>query len=96
MSFTIRAGEALIALSFDDGQMLNKLTTKSTQPNGSHLVFDVSHHASRVARAQYDNAVEAWVEAGWAQVGRLCRFFDEIGMKGLNYPAPTGQQPDPG
>jgi hypothetical protein len=34
----------------------------------------------------HDNAVEAWGEAGWAQVGRLCRFFDVMGMKGLDCP----------
>lgn len=38
---------------------------------------------SRIAGEQYDNAVEAWGEAGWAQVARLCRFFDEVGMRGL-------------
>lgn len=51
---------------------------------------------SRIAGEQYDNAVEAWGEAGWAQVGRLCRFFNEVGMKGLDCPAPTGPPPDPG
>lgn len=45
--------------------------------------------ASRVAGERYDNAVEAWGEDGWAQVGRLCRFFDEMGMKGLNCPPPA-------
>lgn len=43
---------------------------------------------SRIAGELHDNAVEAWGEAGWAQVGRLCRFFDEMGMKGLDCPAP--------
>ena len=51
---------------------------------------------SRVAGERYDNAVEAWGEAGWAQVGRLCRFFDEVGMKGLSCPAPEVRPPDPG
>ncbi|MNS13808.1 hypothetical protein D3C72_454090 [compost metagenome] len=41
---------------------------------------------SRIAGEQHDNAVEAWGEAGWAQVGRLCRFFNEVGMKGLDCP----------
>jgi hypothetical protein len=43
---------------------------------------------SRIAGELHDNAVEAWGEAGWAQVGRLCRFFDEMGMKGLDCPSP--------
>ncbi len=43
---------------------------------------------SRIAGELHDNAVEAWGEAGWAQVGRLCRFFDEMGMRGLNCPPP--------
>lgn len=50
---------------------------------------------SRIAGEQHDNAVEAWGEAGWAQVGRLCRFFDEVGMKGLDCPAPE-TRPKPG
>ncbi|MNE15110.1 hypothetical protein D3C80_1080110 [compost metagenome] len=42
---------------------------------------------SRIAGEKHDNAVEAWGEAGWAQVARLCRFYREMGMKGLNCPA---------
>ena len=44
---------------------------------------------SRIAGERYDNAVEAWGEDGWAQVGRLCRFFDEMGMKRLSCPPPS-------
>lgn len=47
---------------------------------------------SSIAGELHDNAVEAWGEAGWAQVGRLCRFFDEMGMSGLDCPAP--ERPD--
>lgn len=43
---------------------------------------------SRIAGEQYDNAVEAWGEAGWAQVARLCRFFDAMGMRRLDCPPP--------
>jgi len=43
---------------------------------------------SRIAGEMHDNAVEAWGEAGWAQIGRLCRFFDDMGMEGLNCPPP--------
>lgn len=39
---------------------------------------------SRIAGELHDNAVEAWGEAGWAQVGRLCRFFQTMGVKGLD------------
>ncbi|EGF96717.1 hypothetical protein BDIM_05250 [Brevundimonas diminuta ATCC 11568] len=51
---------------------------------------------SRIAGEKHDNAVEAWGEAGWAQVGRLCRFFDEMGMKGLSCPPPPELPPRPG
>jgi hypothetical protein len=40
----------------------------------------------------HDNAVEAWGEAGWAQVGRLCRFYQRMGVKGLDCPVP--ESPD--
>lgn len=50
---------------------------------------------SRMAGERYDNAVDAWGEAGWLQVGRLCRFFDELGMKGLSCPPPQ-TPPRPG
>ena len=43
---------------------------------------------SRIAGEQYDNAVEAWGEEGWARVSRLCRFFDRMGMRGLDCPPP--------
>ena len=42
---------------------------------------------SRIAGEKHDNAVEAWGEAGWAQVGRLCRFYRTMGMKGLDCPS---------
>lgn len=51
---------------------------------------------SREAGEKHDNAVEAWGEAGWAQVSRLCRFFDEMGMEGLSCPPPEAVPPDPG
>lgn len=41
---------------------------------------------SRIAGEQYDNAVEAYGEAGWSQVARLCRFFERQGMPGLDCP----------
>ena len=51
---------------------------------------------SRIAGEQHDNAVEAWGEEGWATVGRLCRFFDEMGMRGLSCPPPTARPREPG
>lgn len=52
---------------------------------------------SRIAGEKHDNAVEAWGEAGWATVGRLCRHFDRMGMPGLDCPAPEPERrPDPG
>ena len=52
---------------------------------------------SRIAGEKYDNAVEAWGEAGWATVGRLCRFFDHMGMPDLDCPEPEPpRRPDPG
>jgi hypothetical protein len=47
---------------------------------------------SRVAGEMHDNAVEAWGEAGWAQVGRLCRFFDATGMRRLDCPVPESPE----
>ena len=43
---------------------------------------------SRIAGELHDNAVEAWGEAGWAQVARLCRFYRQMGMRGLDCPPP--------
>ncbi|WP_309091732.1 hypothetical protein [Phenylobacterium sp.] len=51
---------------------------------------------SRIAGEQYDNAVEAWGEEGWATVGRLCRFYDELGMPGLRCPQPLPRPREPG
>jgi hypothetical protein len=50
---------------------------------------------SRIAGEQHDNAVEAWGETGWAQIARLCRFFDAMGMEGLDCPPPP-RPPRPG
>ena len=52
---------------------------------------------SRVAGEKYDNARDAWGERGWAQVSRLCRFFDHMGMPDLDCPEPEPpRRPDPG
>jgi hypothetical protein len=39
-----------------------------------------------VAEAQYNSAVESWGDRVRAAGVRLCRFFDETGMKGLDCP----------
>ncbi len=73
-------------------------TTGSTWPRAEDLrvepepVPSADILTSRIAGEKYDNAVEAHGEAGWAKVGRLCRFFRDQGMKGLTCPPP----PDPG
>lgn len=47
---------------------------------------------SRIAGEMHDNAVEAWGEAGWAQVGRLCRFYQTMGVKRLDCPVPESPE----
>ncbi len=44
---------------------------------------------SEAALDAYDIAIEARGDRLAAQVGRLCRFFDAMGMKGLECPPPT-------
>ncbi|WP_292223952.1 hypothetical protein [Brevundimonas sp.] len=43
---------------------------------------------SEAALDAYDIAIEARGDRLAAQVGRLCRFFDTMGMKGLDCPPP--------
>lgn len=43
----------------------------------------------------HDIAIEGRGDRLAAQVGRLCRFFDEMGMEGLDCPAPE-TRPKPG
>lgn len=47
---------------------------------------------SEAALDAYDIAIEARGDRLAAQVGRLCRFFDTMGMRGLDCPPP----PQPG
>jgi hypothetical protein len=51
---------------------------------------------SEAALDAHDIALETWGETGWAQVARLCRFFDAMGMKGLDCPPPPQMPPRPG
>lgn len=53
---------------------------------------------SREAGEKFDNAVEAWGEAGWATVARSCRFWRDQGMPlPFECPAPQPERrPDPG
>lgn len=50
---------------------------------------------SEAALDAYDIAIEARGDRLAAQVGRLCRFFDAMGMKGLDCPPPE-TRPRPG
>lgn len=50
---------------------------------------------SEAALDAHDIALETWGERGWSQVARLCRFFDEMGMDGLDCPPPAAP-PRPG
>lgn len=50
---------------------------------------------SEVLGIAHDIAIEGRGDRLAAQVGRLCRFFDEMGMKGLDCPAPE-IRPKPG
>ena len=50
---------------------------------------------SEAALDAHDIALETWGDRGWANVARLCRFFDEMGMKGLDCPPPAAP-PRPG
>lgn len=38
------------------------------------------------AEASYNAAVESWGDRLWSAGGRLCRYFDKAGMKGLDCP----------
>lgn len=51
---------------------------------------------SEAALDAHDIAIETRGDRLAAQVGRLCRFFDEMGMPNLNCPAPEVRPPDPG
>lgn len=50
---------------------------------------------SDAAMTAWDDAVEAWGERGWQQIGRLCRYFEERGQPDLSCPPPP-RRPDPG
>ncbi len=50
---------------------------------------------SEAALDRHDIAIEARGDRLAAQVGRLCRFWQEMGMKGLDCPAPE-TRPKPG
>lgn len=43
---------------------------------------------SEAALDAYEISLETWGDRGWAQVARLCRFFDTMGMEGLDCPPP--------
>lgn len=41
-------------------------------------------------------ALEMWGERGWATVGRICRWADQMGAKDLSCPPPPEIPPRPG
>jgi hypothetical protein len=43
---------------------------------------------SEAALDRFEIDMELWGERGWASVARLCRFFDTMGMRGLDCPPP--------
>jgi hypothetical protein len=43
---------------------------------------------SEAALDRHDIALETWGERGWAAVGRLCRWAEANGARGLDCPAP--------
>ena len=51
---------------------------------------------SEAALDAHDIAIETRGDRLAAQVARLCRYFDRMGMPNLNCPAPEVRPPDPG
>lgn len=56
-------------------------------------VLDPEAIFSEAALDAHDIAIESRGDRLAAQVGRLCRFFDELGMKGLSCPPPEALLP---
>lgn len=44
---------------------------------------------SEKALNDHDAEIESWGERGWLQVGRLCRWAQDMGAKGLDCPKAT-------
>ena len=65
-------GQGKIRVALPAAQDLR--TTPKPVP-GPEIVEDAT------AEALFNSAIEAWGEAGWAQVGRLCRWAKEHGSK---------------
>lgn len=59
-------------------------------------LLDPAALSSEAALDAHDIALETWGERGWAAVGRLCRWHQEMGMKGLSCPPPPQTPPKPG
>lgn len=59
-------------------------------------LLDPAAVESEAALDRYDIELELWGERGWSQVARLCRFFDEMKMPGLNCPPPQVRPREPG
>jgi hypothetical protein len=77
-------------------------STQAVYPSAADLqvklrpVASVEGLTSEAALDQYETDLEIWGEEGWLAVGRLCRFFDTMGMKDLDCPPPPQMPPQPG
>ncbi len=77
-------------------------STQAVFPSAADLqvkprpVASVEGLTSEAALDRYETDLEIWGEEGWLAVGRLCRFFDAMGMKGLDCPPPPQTPPRPG
>jgi len=98
-----RTRSLLIAVSFVTVSACSATgSTQAAFPSAADLtvkprpVADAAGLTSEAALDRYETDLELWGEEGWLQVGRLCRFFDEMGMPNLNCPAPEVRPPDPG
>lgn len=78
-----------VSLSLVSG-CANKAPVTRIYPPAADLVvepkpqLDPAALESEAALDAHDIALETWGERGWAAVGRLCRWADQMGAKGLS------------
>lgn len=76
-------------------------STQAAFPSAADLavkprpVADPAGLTSEAALDASETELLLWGEEGWLAVGRLCRFYRGMGMKGLDCPAPE-TRPKPG
>lgn len=72
----------------------NKAPTSPAFPRAADLkvepkpVLAVDALASDQALNDHEADVESWGERGWRQVARICRWAQDLGMKGVSCPEP--------